>query len=67
MVNCCVTCLSLILDVRQYDSGIGKGKSLAFEPKFRAKLKIILKFIIQLVEQLALGLALKPNLLAKTE
>jgi hypothetical protein len=29
--------LFLILNVQQYVSGIGKGKSLAFGPKFRAK------------------------------
>ena len=29
--------MSLILDVQLYDSGVGKDKSLAFEPKFRAK------------------------------
>ena len=44
LVNCFVTCLSLILDVQLYDSGIGKDKSLALEPKFRAKNKIIFSF-----------------------
>ena len=39
LVNCFVTCLSLILDVHQHASGVGKDKSLALEPKFRAKLK----------------------------
>ncbi len=37
LVNCCVTCLWLILDVQLYDSGVAKGKSLAFDPKFLAK------------------------------
>ena len=39
LVNCGVTCLSLILDVQLYDSGVGKDKSLALEPKIRAKTK----------------------------
>ncbi len=38
MVNCGVTCLSLILEVQLYDSGVGKDKSLAFKPKIRAKI-----------------------------
>jgi len=29
--------LSLILDVQQYASGVGQGKSLAFEAKLRAQ------------------------------
>ncbi len=36
-LNCCVICPALILDVPQYDSGVGRGKSLAFEAKLRAK------------------------------
>jgi hypothetical protein len=37
LVNCFVTCLWLILDVQLYDSGVAKDKSLALDPKFRAK------------------------------
>jgi len=44
LANCFVTCLTLILDVQLYDSGIGKDKSLALESKFLAKNKIIFSF-----------------------
>ena len=41
-LTCGVTRHCLILNVQEYTSGIGKGESLAFDPKFCAKSNIFI-------------------------